>query len=164
MHIYDSTLRTGRRIESEGLNNVIAGGIEQGGDAYTHFLKEQMLNEVGGNVAKFATIPATMLGKAVGMERQANEFKSWLDYGVKSYGETFEKVSDEQFDTTALLFRDPDAWGRRIQAKPWLLLHYVLPIKGTGLITSFTFAEMQLRDFFEYDLDLEIPNDWVDNL
>lgn len=69
MHIYDSTLRAGRRIESEGLNNVIAGGIEQGGDAYTHFLKEQMLNEVGGNVAKFATIPATMLGKAVGMER-----------------------------------------------------------------------------------------------
>ena len=109
-----------------------------------------------------ATIPATTFGKAVGMERQANEFKSWLDYGVLSYGETFEKVSDEQFDTTALLFRDPEAFGERLLAKPWLIYHYIKPGAGTAMIVNFTYAEMQIRDFSKHDLGYEIPQNWAD--
>ena len=70
----------------------------------------------------------------------------------------------DHFELTATLFRDPEEFGRQIAAKPWLIMNYVFPPYDMMNTVAFTFAEQQLRDFFEYDFDFEIPNDWVDDL
>lgn len=94
------------------MHNVLADGIVHFGDAATHFVTQTFLNEIGGEMGKWATIPLTTVMKAVGLEEEGTAMKTWLDGALTSFSETIDEVMTGHFALTATLFRDPEEFGR----------------------------------------------------
>lgn len=61
------------------MHNILADAIDHVGGVVAHTTTEVLLEEIGGAVAKVATIPVTTAMNLVGLEEQGNSIKSWLD-------------------------------------------------------------------------------------
>ena len=78
-HLYRSTADIITTIEEDGLHHALADAIAHYGAVTTHFTVDTFMNEVGGELAKWVTIPLTTGMMALGMEDQGNAMKEWID-------------------------------------------------------------------------------------
>jgi len=58
-HVFMSTNKIIKKIETDGLHNVLADAIDHVGGVAAHTTSEVLLEKIGGFVAEIGTIPVT---------------------------------------------------------------------------------------------------------
>ena len=145
-HLYRSTETIIDNIKTNGLHEVLADGIRHVGEATTHAITESFLNEVGGLMTTWASVPIRGFARLIDMEEEGQAITDWLDGTLSAFADHLDEALDNHFELLATLVEDPGEFVEMIEQEPWRLpelMGMIVPFGGVNTVihqARFTFA------------------------
>jgi len=138
-HLYRSTETIIDNIKTNGLHEVLADGIRHVGEATTHAITESFLNEVGGLMTTWASVPIRGFARLIDMEEEGQAITDWLDGTLSAFADHLDEALDNHFELLATLVEDPGEFVEMIEQEPWRLpelMSMVVPFGGVHTVVE----------------------------